>query len=292
MPTTTPLQADSAHAADRTPSVPAGGTALFFAVAIAICWLGLLPVVLARLGVIPGPAERYVAGAPFAVFSPMLAAILAARLERGGPGVRAIFRPVRTWRVGVVWYLAALGLPGACLVAGAAVYKLLGGSGEVRLLFLPDNAQYIAAALIVPIGEEFGWRGFALPRLQKRFGALTASVILGVGWGVWHIPQFIMADILSPGTLAILVAFFVPGSILYTWVYNHTRGSMLIALLMHVGAHLNNAARSLPGNTTPIVIHAVSLVVVACALVLVDRKAWRSAPAADLDANEGAARVA
>jgi membrane protease YdiL (CAAX protease family) len=272
------MAGDAPRSAVVAPSSEAtSSTALFFAAALGISWLSLLAPVLARLGVIPGPAERIMAAAPLAVFSPMLAAILAARLEPGGAGVRALFRSVRTWRVSFVWYLVALLLPGSCLLAGVAVYGLLGGSGDVRWFYPPDQAQYVVAAFLLPLGEEFGWRGFALPRLQKRMGALKASLVLGVLWGAWHIPMFVASDILSPTTLVILVAFFVPGSVLYTWVYNKTGGSLLLMLIMHLGSHLNNSHRPLPDNVVPVVIHLVALSVVACALVVLDRRAWQSA---------------
>jgi hypothetical protein len=85
-----------------------------------------------------------------------------------------------------------------------------------------------------PLSEEFGWRGFALPKLQSRNNALTASLIVGVMWGLWHLPAFWIA---GAGQYNQPVFWFMVGApalaILYTWVYNHTKGSLLITVLYH-----------------------------------------------------------
>jgi membrane protease YdiL (CAAX protease family) len=86
-----------------------------------------------------------------------------------------------------------------------------------------------------PLSEELGWRGFALPKLQSRYNAFTASLIIGVMWGLWHLPAFWIA---GAGQYNQPVFWFMVGApavaILYTWVYNHTNGSLLIAVLYHV----------------------------------------------------------
>jgi membrane protease YdiL (CAAX protease family) len=168
-------------------------------------------------------------------------------------------------------------------VAGRAVYSLFGGGNAGPWLYPPASAERIAAMIFFSVGEEIGWRGFALPRLQERYGPLIASLILGFVWGLWHIPMFLIAG-LSPGTIAMLILLFMPaGSLVFTWIYNHTRGSLLLAILVHMGAHLNNSHQALPGNVTPAVIHTVAYCFVALVLVLGDRKLFLSRPPSDAD---------
>ena len=258
-----------------TETQPTRGTVLFFVAALGITWLLQLPAVLAQRGVIAGPVERFMLPAALGTFSPLIAAVLVSRFESGGAGVRALFRRLRTRGVGAVWYLVALGLFAAIYVAGTAVYRLFGGGDAGRWLYLPENGQHVAAMIMIPILEETGWRGFALPRLQRRYSALAASLLLGVAWALWHTMMFVLQGT-SPFTFAISVLNVVAGSVIFSWIYNRTRGSLLIAIVAHVGTHLNNPTHSLPGNVTPFLIYTVAIGVAAGALVLVDREAWRA----------------
>ena len=132
--------------------------------------------------------------------------------------------------------------------------------------------------VMFPIAEEPGWRGFALPRLQRRYGALKASLIVGLGWAMWHAMMFVLQRA-SPGQFVLLTMHIVAGSVVFGWFYNRTRGSLLLAILLHLGAHLNNPTHALPARVTPFVIDTVAIAVFAVVLLVVDRRAWiRSAP--------------
>jgi uncharacterized protein len=266
------------HVADTAARrAPSGATLPFFALTFGITWALQLPAVLALLGVIAGPPERYLLLVGLGAFGPALAALLVARRGAGGAGVGALLQPLLRLRVGAGWYLVALLLPGALLVAGMAVHRLATGSDAGPFLYPPRDAPRIAAAVVFSIGEEIGFRGLALPRLQRRYGPLRASLVLGVAWAFWHIPMFLLAGI-TPPTFALLVPFFMAGSVVITWIYNRARGSLLIAMLAHVGAHLNNAQQALPANTTPAMIHTVAYVAFALALIAFDRTLGRADP--------------
>jgi membrane protease YdiL (CAAX protease family) len=116
------------------------------------------------------------------------------------------------------------------LVAAASHWSLLLST------FLP----LVAFGLIFPsIAEEPGWRGFALPRLQQRHGAVVASLILGTLHGLWHLPA-LMTTNFGPLPLANYVPFMLTATfatVIYTWVYNHTRGSILMAILLHAASN-------------------------------------------------------
>jgi membrane protease YdiL (CAAX protease family) len=245
-------------------------TTLYFALAFAITWGLQLPALLAHAGILDGPPERYMALVGLGAFGPMTAAMIAARIE--GTGLRALFSPLRTWRVGVAWYLAALLVPGGLFVVAAAIWNSFGHTEP--LVYPPTNAAFVAAAVVFPFGEEVGWRGFALPRLTRRFGPLVASAILGVLWTFWHVPMLTLQGV-RPLLYCAFVPFMVGGSLLFTWIYRHTRGSLLLAILTHVGVHLNNPGHAMPARYTPIVIHTVAYVVLAIALIAGDPRAWR-----------------
>ena len=186
-------------------------------------------------------------------FGPMLAAMVAARVE--GSGIRALFRPLGLWRVNARWYLAALAIPAATFVIAASAYNLAGHTEP--LLYPPDRPGTILGAAVFAFGEEVGWRGFALPRLRDRYGMLVASAMVGVLWGLWLIPLLVLQ-----GTSADLYAVLVPGmvgcSMMFAWIFQHTRGSLLLAILMYIGVHLNNPGHLLPNRSAPFVIQMVA----------------------------------
>ena len=166
----------------------------------------------------------------FGLFGPALAAIVVTAATDGRAGVRALLGRTVRWRVPVPWYLIAIGLPAAIALLAASLAVWFGPAvlrvGQLSVL------DFVLVVLVV--GEELGWRGYALPRLMERHSALVASLILGVLWGAWHLPTFFI-----PGTPQFehpIVAFGVMTtaySILLSWVFLHTRGSVLIATLFH-----------------------------------------------------------
>lgn len=225
---------------------------VFFAVAYAGAWLALGPLILAQngLGVLPLRLPAY----PFLVLAtmagPALAAVLVAWAREGKSGVKDLFRRYRIGRSSYAWCLVALYGP---LLAIAAICVVEGGTGALDalvhrpLVFVSTYSTLVFGALPTgPLGEELGWRGFALPRLQKMFGPLAASLLLGVLWAGWHLPLFFLPDWKGNASPAqIGVAFFawvIPFTVIMTWVYNSAGGNTLVTTLLHAG---ENAAVSL-----------------------------------------------
>jgi membrane protease YdiL (CAAX protease family) len=176
-----------------------------------------------------------------ALFGPASAALIVTAVEEGRAGVLALLRRVVEWRVGMRWYVVALGLPFALGLAAIGLHVLLGGSYAFR----PGGPLLLSLVLgALVLGEELGWRGYALPRLQARYSSLAASLILGALWAAWHL---INATI--PGLEAYwhsfpaFVLFVIPQTILFTWLANRTRGSLLLAWLLH--AAINTAGSQL-----------------------------------------------
>jgi membrane protease YdiL (CAAX protease family) len=248
------------------------GVGLFFPLALGITWALQAPAVLAKYGVLRGTVEGWMGLAALGTFGPLVAAIVAAWLENRRAGLRALLWPTRARRAGAYWFALALFAFGAIHVAGVAAFNALGGSGA-RWLYPPENVQQVAAMLIVPIAEEPGWRGFALPRLQARHGPVRATLLIGAVWAAWHTMMFALQG--NTGLLFLAAAAnILAGSFVLTWLYNRTGGSLAIAVVAHLGAHLNNPSHALPGNPTSFLVYTAAIGVAACALLLADRRAW------------------
>lgn len=175
-------------------------------------------------------------------FGPAAGAALVVTLS--GRSARAWFKNTLRWRIHFGWIALAIGLPFVLTLAGVAAGYLLGAS--ITLPQLANGFVGFAVAL-VPIAllgggqEEFGWRGFALPRLQRRYSPLTASVIIGVAWALWHVPLALGVDFWETGSSFYLYGLLaVVGSIIFTWIYNLTGGSVFAMMLLHGSFNASN----------------------------------------------------
>jgi membrane protease YdiL (CAAX protease family) len=173
---------------------------------------------------------------------PSVAALVMTAVVAGKPGLKRLCQRLVLWRVNVVWYLfVALGVPaiyilGILLAPGALASFTAPSLGRWLLypvLFL------VIMVLGGPLFEEPGWRGFALPRLQERWGALAGAVILGLLWAGWHATEYLTPDFASANGgltvkgVSVFVLAAVSFSVIITWVFNHTQASLLIAILLH-----------------------------------------------------------
>jgi len=173
-----------------------------------------------------------------AAFGPSVAGFVMAARTDGWAGVRGLLvRLVPSWSA-LPWYVAVLiGFPALNLVAA----QLLAPDSLARLPAW-DRLLFLLPLTLVtdtgPLGEEFGWRGFALPRLLHRWPPLAAALILGVIWWAWHLPTFFIPT-LSQHQLSIPI-FLVNSlalSVMMSWLYERTRGDLLLMILVHVAAN-------------------------------------------------------
>lgn len=175
-----------------------------------------------------------------ALFGPALAAILVTAFTEGKAGVSVLLRRVLLWRVSPVWYAVAIGVPFLVALLVLALQALTSGAPFSISTGTPVPLLIILALLVV--GEEIGWRGFALPHLQARYNGLIASLILGVLWAGWH-----LANASIPGLeyywygFPAFLVFVVAQTILFTWLANHTRGSILLAWIFHASINVSNS---------------------------------------------------
>lgn len=212
----------------------------FFVLAYALTWALWAPLL---LNGIPAFSEtRHVpslAALPGVAIGVTGTAIFMTWVTQGAAGLRRLLQRLTTWDVGVGWYLVALlAVPLieiiiTAAVAGPQMFRTLAPSS---LLLYP--AAFGAHFIFGPLFEETGWRGFALPRLQHRFGALPGTLLLGLLWAGWHF--FLYAPAWFAGgavtgvvNVAIFVGFTVTISVLFTWLSNNTRASLLLVMLLH-----------------------------------------------------------
>lgn len=211
----------------------------YFVVAVSISWIVVL------VHVIPEPnLPTTWVSVVFITSGPFLSAFLMQALINGRAGVLHLLKRMVRVRVSWIWYLVALiGIP-LFLVAGTL---LLPGALAGMNLAGPDWLAYLWQFPLVlavggPLLEEPGWRGFALPRLEAKFGywgPLVGTLILGVIWAAWHFPQYMMPEWAAQNggfsipSMLIYIAGVIPIAVILSWIYNVTRGSLFMVILAH-----------------------------------------------------------
>lgn len=221
----------------HTPRESASGLLAFFALSYGVTWAAFITV--ARW-MPPQTAAGY-ALVLFGAYTPGIVALFLTARTEGSRGVRALLRRVLMADVPVRLYMLALTYIAVVKLTAAIVHRVVTGAwpqfGTGSLAMIP-----LAIAFSTPFqaGEEIGWRGFALPRLADRFGLRIASLLLGVIWAIWHLPQFFIAGadtyhqsfvVWAPQVVAISIAL--------AWLYAKSGGSLLLVMLMH--SAINNS---------------------------------------------------
>jgi len=253
--------------------------ALFFFLAYAITW-GLYFAANAT----SAPALR---GLLFylGVFTPGLLALWLTRRADGSPGVVALLQRLVQWRVSARWYVFALTYIATIKLTVALLYRALAGAwprfGDVSWYVM--LAATLGSTLVGgQIGEELGWRGYALPRLAMRFGIGGASLLLGVLWAVWHLPLFFILGGDTVGQSFPLHVLQVTAlSVAIAWLFLKTQGSLLLTMLLHAAVNntkdivpsaVHGAAEAWALSTSLVARLTVVLLWIAAAYFLVDMR--------------------
>jgi CAAX protease family protein len=233
----------------------------YFGLAYGISWLVVAPLWLPALGIHGLPVLPY--HHSLASFGPAGAAIIVTGAREGRAGISGLFSslvtvPRNRWLAG----LALLG-PFALLAIAYALAVALGQPAEPSTLMHSANypgfspfALFVLYLFTFGIGEEMGWRGFALPRLQERWSPFTATLVLSAGWALWHWPFFLywpgMRDLGLGGGLGWFVSLWL-GAMILTWFYNRSGGSLLVVALFHASVNTVFAADD-PASFVPMAI--------------------------------------
>lgn len=209
-------------------------------------------------------------------FGPSLAAVIVVHQSDGLAGLRRWLRRCLNWQVGWQWFALAFLAPPTAMLAALGLHVLLGGELPVftALAHVPLAIANFGLVLLVggPLGEEFGWRGYLTTALVNRLSWRTTSLLVGMIWGIWHVPLFFQGNtVQSHMALPVFLLNILAGSVLFGWISEKTRGSVLPALVLHTSLNgwvgilgiVPTAETSRPYNLVTLI-----LVIVATTLIL------------------------
>lgn len=268
-----------ARLADRIRRHP---LAAYFILAYLVSWIGVSPLVASGLGWLP-PISRTVH--VFGALGPLVAAFVVTGVTGGRSGLGELGRRMIRWRVALTWWLLAVLSPVALALVAAGLLAAAGKPwpdlGPLGAAWRDSTwATHLAiASLAYGIGEETGWRGFALPRLQHGRTALRATVILAIFWGLWHLPFFTYLYRLRG--LAELIGFYVcffAGALWLTFLYNSSGGSVLMTILWHISWNVVNIAGAAVSPDLVAVVNGL-IIAVGVAVLVIGRPSRLSAAA-------------
>jgi membrane protease YdiL (CAAX protease family) len=166
---------------------------------------------------------------------PFVAALVVTALSEGRSGIKQLLSRIVRWRVGIQWYALIFLLP--VLICVVATLVNLASGAEIKVAankvfsWKEIVSSFIFIFLFIGLGEEPGWRGFALEKLQKIYSPLTSTLILSVIWALWHLP--LMGSEFSGPVIPAFLMSLLGGALVLTWIYNRTNGSVLLMMLFH-----------------------------------------------------------
>jgi membrane protease YdiL (CAAX protease family) len=241
----------------------------FFVLAYAIAWA---PWPLYAAGVFP---------VPFIASGPLIAALIVLSVTEGRAGLRDLGARLLRWRVGWGWYAVALGFPLAVIFGSVLVNVALGAPAPALANLAWSSFAMLFALRMVdptdgPLGEEPGWRGYAVPRLQATQSPLVAVSILGLLVACWHLPLVVTGSLGAVG-----IATTVAVTVFYVWLFNRTGGSVLLTLIAHVTQGAIKMGDFGFEGTDLARMEWLGLIgwsVIAVGVIAIDRNAWRATP--------------
>jgi uncharacterized protein len=265
----------SAAIASRPRAVPSPTRELwvFIGLALALSWLvGAVGITL--VGTL---------GLGLGAVVPGLVALWLTRRYEGS--VRSLWGQITRWRLPLRWYAAAIGIPAAVMAAAWVSVLAVGGSWELEdtmpVAALP--VWFVLTVLLFGGPEEPGWRGYALPRLQSRQNALTASLLLGVVWALWHGPLWLIPDSgYQDLSYPLYIVQVLAMCVVYTWLFNSSGGSVLLAVLLHAAGNTSLVYLS-PGMQAQAAVTACWCAVAAAIVLRHSPQDLASSPKVDRD---------
>jgi membrane protease YdiL (CAAX protease family) len=219
-------------------------------------------------------------------------AVIAAYIITGGlaahEGIRELLSKLYIWKVGLKWYIVALlifpvitylSLIFGVFTTGSPISEIL-PQISISAIYGAILSFFYITLIRGPLREEIGWRGFALPRLQNLYSPLVATLILAVIWTVWYLPLYYNG--MYPGGFDAFLTRFtwnIGLTFLFTWIYNHTRGSLLLVTLFHGSINTAGTLIITPvGISGPYSLAYIVLINIAAIVVIIADKMWRKLP--------------
>jgi membrane protease YdiL (CAAX protease family) len=244
--------------------------AIFFALTYLIswsCWIGFGGLI-ALLG----------------AFGPALAGLICAGVAGGRQGIESLLKRILAWRVSWKAYLFAISVPFLLAFFPLIFFGWMGGGSPriENLVRVPQLLPMFLGSLFVGgLSEEPGWRGFALPQLRQRYGRVTASLLIGLFWGIWHVPLYTLGTPIPVPSLVGFILVTAIISILFTALADLAQDSVLLAMIFH--AAYNTFILRLPGllDVEPAAQHQMFAVLLVVAMVFIVLWWWRMMPHED-----------
>lgn len=207
----------------------------FIGLVLGLSWLQFVPPLLKGIADVELPAYIRTALIVVFFFSPSIAALLLVGRQATAEDAVSFLRRRLRWRVSLGWYLVALFLLPVIVCSALIAFILQGGSVptlDTQALVL--ISQVFTIGVVANLVENYGWRGYLQEGLQSAYSAFTASLVVGIVWGLWHAPVFLLSNtpqsaIPYGGYLVMIVGL----AVIFGWVYNETGGSVLLVTLMH-----------------------------------------------------------
>jgi membrane protease YdiL (CAAX protease family) len=221
----------------------------FFLITFVISWIFLSIEVLAVWGFLPNDSRLILIVNVLFTFGPTFGALIVTSKIEGRAGLLQLRTRIRQWHAGWQWYLLILvGIPALMLFTLIIQPRILASFTGLTPIVIAQYPLYFFVVWIgsSSLGEEIGWRGFALPRMQPRYGPLLGTLLLGVPWAFWHLPQFLTPyQGGGPGTglmtfltdFSMFFVFVMALAIIMTWLFNHTKGSIFFATTTHASVN-------------------------------------------------------
>ena len=231
-------------------------------------WIIWLPLLIAEYASFTLPVPSVVV-ITLGSFAPSVTALFLTWKHSGKTGLVQLLKRALIWRVSPLWYVFAIAGPALIMLLAMGGYILLGDTDPD---YVPFGARWLIVAvnfvivLLIggPLGEEFGWRGLALPALEAKFGALWGSLLLGVLWTVWHLPLFFITASAQHGLSFWLFALLTLAlCILMTWLYHGSGDSLLLVMLFHAAVNTWSGPLKISPEATGSVIPFTLVVILA-----------------------------
>jgi membrane protease YdiL (CAAX protease family) len=214
----------------------------YFMIAYAVSWSFEIPLALSYQGIISVQIPMWLHY--FVPLGPLSAALIMTSLTDGSSGLRNLIARIFKWRVDVRYYAFAILAPIGLFAFACVLNRMITGNWpNLALLGEVDYLPYLTPLgalglwlITFGLGEETGWRGYALPHLQKKRSATTATLILGILWAGWHLPMFFYRDTyMQMGIMGfpMLTLSLLFAAMIFTWLYNSTNGSLWIVIIFH-----------------------------------------------------------
>lgn len=189
----------------------------------------------------------------FIAYASSLAAIITATITGGTRSVKELFSQIGHWRISPKWYVLALLLPVGVVGTAHLLNLLLGGEASLPWVDLAALIAGLAAIIAGGLGEELGWRGFAQPRLQRRFSIFWASIVIGVIWATWHSWPLLASGGFEGAWLADTALTYlrlISTAIIYGWLYSVSGGSLLLVIIAHMAHNIVVTSMPMPSENS------------------------------------------